>query len=167
MKSLSPYGTTENSNDGITQPVAVSVLRADLPDGSCEIILKCRSVYTDTSDFGIYSLLSARIQEGDLAKGLDVTVPPGLDAATALERMWIAASSPRPFRVPIKAFLAAAQRDVFATAGLQVSPERFELVGSHFGKISDDGHRLGFVAFLVQLVRTEAEDELATALGGR
>ncbi len=64
----------------------------------------------------------------------------------------------------MNAFRLAAQRDVLATAGLEVELERFAFQGWHLGERKPSGLQLGFVAFSVDLERTDADDEVMRAV---
>ena len=162
VTGLSPYGSPKTSGS-ILLPVAIAVLRAATPQGM-EVVLKLRTPLTDNDDFGKLSLFSSRIQEEDLIRMLPATIPEMPSAEASLERIWLEFGSPDPFVIPERAFVLAAQREVFVSAHLDLPPERFTFRGTHLVSREDTGIQLGFAVFTVDLSRTRHLDEVGRAL---
>ncbi len=163
VRSLGPLG-----EDGIgaatLKPVALVVARCHSPNG-LELVLKVRTRLTDIDDFDKLSLLSARVQEGDLAAALNSTVSSSVDDdMTALEDLWIAAGSPTPFVLPTKTFALAAQRELFVSCGLDIDEERLQFRGYQIVQHEDRDEQLGFAIFTVDFRRGPDVDEVRHAL---
>lgn len=149
----------------ILRPVAIVVVRCQSPRG-LEVVLKRRSPLTDTDDFGKLSLLSARVQESDVAAALSAAVSPSHESdEIAFEDLWLAAGSPKPFYLPVEAFRIAAQREVGVTLGLHLDLERFEPKGFQLVQHESAAvQQLAFMVFTLELVRSGQVDELRMAM---
>jgi hypothetical protein len=145
-------------------PVAVAVLRSAAV-GKPIVLLKLRTRFNDTDDFGRLSLLSARLREEDLAAALGVPLFSNRSAEAALDAMWKAHGRPEPLPVSLQTFVRAAQRDVFVTCGLDIATDRFVHRGCQVIEREDRGCFLFFCVFEVVLRRhqVESEDELLLA----
>lgn len=143
-------------------PVALVILRS-VQAGSPLILLKRRSRFADWDDFDKLSLLSSGLLEEDLAGALGVPVFPNLDAPIALDAMWKALGEPGPLPIPLSAFVRAAQRELFASCGLELPAERYLHRGCHLLERDEHGRYLFFCVFEVTLRRSGAQDELRMA----
>ncbi len=157
---LVPLGGTVRAPN-VMRPIAIIVVRAHGPSG-LEIILKRRTPLTDTDDFGKLSLLSARVQEVDLAGALHTSMSPSSENDdVALDDLWLAASSPTPFYLPLDAFKIAAQRELFITLGLHFDISRFINKGLQLvSHESSSVQQMAFVVFTLDLLRAGDVDEL-------
>ncbi|MEU1688520.1 hypothetical protein [Micromonospora sp. NPDC005707] len=160
---LVPLGGVSR-NPNLLRPISIVVVRCHSPAG-LEVLLKRRTPLTDTDDFGKLSLLSARVQEVDVASALGATVSPSEESdIAALEDLWLAAGSPHPFVLPAEAFRLAARREVSLTLGLHVELDRFERKGFHLVQHESESVQLAFMVFTLDLVRSGQLDELRVAL---
>jgi hypothetical protein len=162
IEAVAPYG----SNVGMSKklrPVAVVVVRCYSPAG-LEVLLKVRTPFTDADDFGKLSLLSARVQEIDVARAFRATISGSSESeATALEDLWIAAGEPRPFLLPVEAFQYAAQREVALSLGLNVELDRLKPMGFQLIQHEKYENQLGFMVFALDLSRSGTRDEVRRA----
>jgi hypothetical protein len=149
----------------VMRPITIVVVRCYSAAG-LELVLKRRSPLTDTDDFGKLSLLSARLQEIDVATALAAPVSPSQESdEAALDDLWLAAGSPGSFSVPIDAFTLAAQREVSLTLGLDIDPGRFRFRGFQLVHHEESSEQqLGFMVYTLDLVRTGGVDELRHAM---
>jgi hypothetical protein len=159
IKGFNPYGGL--SDHDFAMPVAVVVIRANTPTGVA-VFLKRRTPLTDRADFGVLSLLSARVLEEDLAISLGIDFVSEPDATRALEGTWMRANKPQPFQVPLAAFFRAAQRELHASCGLTISADRFQFRGFQVVDHERNGQQLCFAVFDLALLRSSTLDELRT-----
>jgi len=91
-----PYGVPAGDQNFL-MPVAIVAIRAVTPRGTI-VYLKRRTPLTDHNDFGVLSLLSARVQEEDLDIALNINLAgkPN-DDHVAFEDTWLKAGQPNPF----------------------------------------------------------------------
>ncbi|MEU5911474.1 hypothetical protein [Micromonospora sp. NPDC047527] len=161
VNGLEPYGTGSQHRPAC-MPVAAVVIRANTNRGPV-IMLRQRNEFSDTDSFGKYSLITSRLLEEDLATGLGVPVFADRHVDAATDAMWQAARTDGPLGVPIKAFLRAAQREIFICCGLDVSEDRFHFRGYQTISTGVDGSQLGFAVFELVLNRHDPFDELVAA----
>ena len=140
-------------------PVALIALRS-VQAGRPQLVLKRRSRYADWDAFDKLSLLSTGLLEEDLAAALGVPAFPNLEAPIALDAMWKAHGQPGPLPIPPSAFVRAAQREVFASCGLEISSQRFVHRGCHLLERDEFGRYLFFCVFELTLLRAGTYDEL-------
>ena len=161
VRSIQPLGATASSPSCL--PVAITVLRS-AEAGRPVVLLKERSRFTDLDNFDKLSLLSARLLEEDLAGALGVPIFPEHDATTALDAMWKALGRQEQLAIPPRAFVRAAQREVFRSCGLDIPAERFAHRGCQLVERDDQpGCFNFFCVFEVILYRQRSDDELELA----
>lgn len=162
IEAVAPYGSNVDMSKKL-RPVAVVVARCYSPVG-LEVLLKLRTPFTDADDFGKLSLLSARVQEIDVARAFRATISDSSESdETALEDLWIAAGEPRPFLLPIEAFQYAAQREVALSLGLNIELDRLKPKGFQLIQHEKYGNQLGFLVFVLDLSRSGTHDEVRRA----
>ncbi|HET6571326.1 MAG TPA: hypothetical protein VFG58_07555 [Solirubrobacterales bacterium] len=162
MMGFAPYGGNTTGSRQTLKPVAIVVLRCPRADGD-HVLLKRRSPLTDNDNFGRMSLLSARVQEADVAAALGVEISAHEDHDEAYDRLWVRAGEPKPFILPMKALRLAAERELFVTCGLQLEERRLNFDG--FYVVDGDGAtQLGFGVFRAHLHRSPEPDEMSEAL---
>ncbi|WP_233583716.1 hypothetical protein [Micromonospora sp. CV4] len=161
VNGLEPYGTASQYRPAC-MPVAAVVIRANTNRGPV-IMLRQRNEFSDTDSFGKYSLITSRLLEEDLATGLGVPVFADRHVDAATDAMWQATRTNGPLGVPIKAFVRAAQREIFICCGLDVSEDRFHFRGYQTISTRPDGSQLGFAVFELILNRHDPFDELVAA----
>jgi hypothetical protein len=161
VRSIQPLGATASSPSCL--PVAITILRS-AEAGRPVVLLKERSRFTDLDNFDKLSLLSARLLEEDLAGALGVPIFPEHDATTALDAMWKALGRQEQLAIPQRAFVRAAQREVFRSCGLDIPAERFTHRGCQLVERDDQpGCFNFFCVFEVILYRQRSDDELELA----
>lgn len=161
IRSLQPFGTPPSVPSCL--PTAITVLRSAAA-GRPIVLLKRRTPFTDADDFDKLSLLSARLLEEDLAGALGVSTYPDREPGAALDAMWKShGGSLAPLAVPLQTFLRAAQRDVFATCGLDLPANRFTYRGCQLVEREQQSQFLFFCVFEVVLFRSRYEDEVELA----
>lgn len=159
---LRPFGATPTDAPSCL-PVAITALRSGAATGGI-VLLKKRNQLTDTDDFGKLSLLSSRLLESDLAAALNVPLAAEREPAMALDYMWKGSQQQPPLRLPHEAFVRAAQREIFATCGLDIAADRFLYQGWQTLPREDSPLQLLFVVFVVVLRRgSNGDDELTHA----
>jgi hypothetical protein len=147
---------------GTCLPAAIVVLRS-LIGGHGVVLLKERTLYSDSDEFGKLSLFSARVMEEDVASSLGLPLFSYLDPSDAIDRMWREHGQPGPLTVPLEAFIRAAQRDIYIATGLDIEVDRFAMRGCHLIE-RDAGCYLLFCAFEVVLDRHKMDElQLATS----
>jgi len=161
VSGLEPYGTGAQDRP-VCMPVAAVVIRANTNRGPV-IMLRQRNEFSDTDSFGKYSLITSRLLEEDLATALGVPVFADRHVDAATDAMWQAARTDGPLGVPVRAFLLAAQREIFICCGLDVSENRFQFRGYQTISTPADGSQLGFAVFELVLNRHDPFDELVAA----
>jgi hypothetical protein len=159
---LRPFGATPTDTASCL-PVALTALRSAAA-GDPILLLKRRTRLTDTDDFGKLSLLSSRLLLSDLAAALNVPVPTDLEPARALDDMWKRSHRAGRMTLPYDAFVRAAQREIFATCGLDIPKDRFSFHGWQVVPREDSPLHLLFFVFEVVLFRgSDGGDELTSA----
>jgi hypothetical protein len=162
VTGLRPFGATPTDPPSCL-PVAITALRSGAATGGI-VLLKKRNQLTDTDDFGKLSLLSSRLLESDLAAALNVPLAAHREPDQSLDEMWKGSHQPPPLRVPHDAFVRAAQREIFATCGLDIAADRFLYQGWQTLPREDSPLQLLFVVFVVVLLRgANGGDELTHA----
>jgi hypothetical protein len=162
VEGLAPFGSNLDVPRKL-RPVAIVVARCYSPAG-LEVLLKVRTPLTGTDDFWKLSLLSARVQEVDVARAFHATISGSNETdETALEDLWIAAEEPNPFLLPAEAFQHAAQREVALSLGLDVALDRLKPQGFQLVQHEKYGHQLGFMVFTLDLSRSGVHDEVRRA----
>lgn len=163
MAGLAPYGGRRASQSRQLKPVAIVALRCPRAEGD-RVLLKRRSPLTDNDNFDRLSLLSARVQEADIASALSIGISDHEEDAEAYDHIWVRAGEQDPFHLPQEAFKLAARRELFVTCGLQMSDDRLEFDGLFVVDEHESAGQLGFAVFHVQLQRS-CPDEANIALG--
>ena len=125
VHGLEPYGTGGQARPACL-PVAAVMIRANTNRGPV-VMLRQRNEFSDTDSFGKYSLITSRLLEEDLATGLGVPVFADRHVDAATDAMWQATRSDGPLGVPVKAFIRAAQRELFICCGLDAPFLRLRL----------------------------------------
>jgi hypothetical protein len=159
LVDLRPYGTRPAYAVG---PVAVVALYAESARGP-GLLLKHRTNSNSRNDFGTLSLLSERVMEEDLALAVSHGVPAGTAEGDVLDHWWKTLDKPTRIEVPLEAFVAAGQREVFAAAGLDIASDRFAYCGSILLEREGTDEFLGFFGFRVHLRRDHEIDEFVRA----
>ncbi|MCY9555688.1 hypothetical protein M5W98_29190, partial [Paenibacillus apiarius] len=106
--------------------------------------------------------ITSRLLEEDLATALGVPVFADRHVDAATDAMWQATRTDGPLGVPVKAFIRAAQRELFICCGLDAPESRFQFHGYQVVSTAD-GSQLGFAVFELVLNRHEPFDELVAA----
>jgi hypothetical protein len=163
VRSLEPLG----SADPLVPlpsclPVAITIIRS-AEAGRPVMLLKQRSRFASWDDFGKLSLLSSGVHEEDLAAALGVPVFHDREAAAALDAMWKAYGKADRLPIPLAAFRRAAQREIFASCGLDIAAERYVHRGCRLLERDGRGRYLFFCTFELVLFRHRHEDELQLA----
>ncbi|HEY1574262.1 MAG TPA: hypothetical protein VGG05_23175 [Pseudonocardiaceae bacterium] len=153
-----PYGISSH-DDNFLMPVAIVAIRATTPRGPIAY-LKQRTLLTDHNDFGVLSLLSARVLEEDLAVALNLDLGDKQNDDDAFEKTWIMAGKPNPFTVPLDAFRNAAQRELYSSCGLHIGPDRLAFRGFQVLDHETANEQLCFAIFDCSLRRSGDQDEL-------
>jgi hypothetical protein len=157
IKKFVHYGSLADQDFAL--PVAVVAIRANTPTGVA-VFLKKRTPLTDRGDFGVFSLLSSRVLEEDLAIGLGIDLVDEVDDYQAFEQTWINAKKPKPFNVPVPAFFRAAQRELHVSCGLTVDQMRLKFRGFQVINHEKNSQQLCFAVFDLALLRSSTLDEL-------
>jgi len=154
-----PYGVPAGDQNFL-MPVAIVAIRAVTPRGTI-VYLKRRTPLTDHNDFGVLSLLSARVQEEDLDIALNINLAgkPN-DDHVAFEDTWLKAGQPNPFSVPEAAFIHAAQRELYSSCGLHSTPDRLRFRGFQILDHEKTSQQFCFAIFDFALRRSDDQDEL-------
>ncbi|MEU0960027.1 hypothetical protein AB0N38_03115 [Micromonospora aurantiaca] len=160
VHGLEPYGTGGQARPAC-MPVAAVMIRANTNRGPV-VMLRQRNEFSDTDSFGKYSLITSRLLEEDLATALGVPVFADRHVDAATDAMWQATRTDGPLGVPVKAFIRAAQRELFICCGLDAPESRFQFHGYQVVSTAD-GSQLGFAVFELVLNRHEPFDELVAA----
>ena len=160
IRSLQPIGTTPPHPSCL--PAAITVIRSAAA-GRRIVLLKKRTRFTDNDDFDRLALVSSRLLEEDLAGALGVPIFTDRSGPAALDAMWQATGRSEPIRVPLDAYVRAAQREVFISCGLDIAADRLGHRG--FQLLDRDGahQHLLFHVFELVLRRQVSQDELAMA----
>jgi hypothetical protein len=143
-------------------PVAITMLRS-FEAGRPVVLLRKRARFANWNDFDKVSLFSAGLLEEDLAYALDVPVFADREASEALDAMWKAYGRPGKLPIPLEAFVRGAQRNIFASCGLDLAAERYIHRGCHLLERDRKERFLFFCVFEVTLQRHGEEDELRVA----
>lgn len=163
MAGLAPYGGGRTKGSRRLKPVAILALRYRRAEGD-QVLLKRRTELTDNDNFDKLSLLSARVQEADIASALGVGISDHEQDADAYDHLWVRSGELDPFPLPQEAFRLAARRELFVTCGLQLPDDRLEFDGLFVLDEHESAGQLGFAVFHVNLQRS-CPDEASTALG--
>lgn len=154
-----PYGVSANDQNFL-MPAAIVVIRGRTHQGTI-VYLKRRTPLTDHNDFGVLSLLSARVREEDLAFALNIDmVGERNDDRDALEDTWIKAGKPSPFTIPKSAFVHAAQRELYSSCGLNARADRLNFKGFQILDHETGNQQFCFAVFDFALIRSDGRDEL-------
>lgn len=158
VAGLQPYGTSPGAQTGCL-PVAAVIIRANTVRGPV-VVLRQRNEFSSIDSIGKYSLITRRLLEEDLAVALGVPIFADRDVEAAVDAMWRAARVPGPLGVPTKAFVRAAQREVYISCGLDIPEARLKLRGYQVISSGVGGAQLGFAVFELILNRHDPFDEL-------
>jgi hypothetical protein len=160
IRSLQPIGATVPHPSCL--PAAIVVIRSAAA-GRRIVLLKKRTRFTDNDDFDRLTLVSSRLLEEDLAGALGVPIFTDRDGPAALDAMWQAVGRPEPIRVPLDAYVRAAQREVFTGCGLDITADRLVHRGFQFLDRDMPHQHLLLHVFELVLRRQLPNDELALA----
>ena len=156
VTSLLEYGTTVTNR--VLMPISVVCVKSQTPDGLVAF-LQWREPGRESSDTGRISLLSTRILEHDLVAGYREGQFDISHTTKQVADLWISLGKPRPFDVPLDAFLRAAQREMYMSCGLDLPSDRFRFAGYHVLERDDSALQMGFVIYEVELARGTTIDE--------
>jgi hypothetical protein len=161
LVGIKPYRSPRESGSVI--PVAVVAVCAESRHGP-GVLLKYRTRFNAHNDFDCLSLLSERVMEEHLSLCVGKPVPQLVNEDMRLDYWWFALGMPALFDVPESAFIAAAQREVYWSCGLDLPPDRFERRGRLLVDRHEGPELLGFYAFRVALKRERGFAEFEHAL---
>jgi hypothetical protein len=161
LAEILPYGTTEPAGAFVPATVVALYSESALGPG---LLLKHRTALNSHTDFDTLALFSQRVAEEDLAFAVKADVPEHIPDDQMLDHWWKVLDKPSPITLPHDVFVAAGQRELFVSTGLDIEASRFVYCGSLVVKHEDHGYYLGFLGFRIVLRRDHDVDELHRAL---